>query len=271
MRGAHLMPQVYTSRAFVTQDRPWLSGATVRVVLQVRDGTGCPLLSLVNALALSGALRIPAPGIYAFEELCALVQAHIEKRTAALLAALAPPGAPPPPAALADTVALLVKRAAGAAAALRTFSHLSLDVVPASALAHSDSEATAVYEAAGVRLLHGAVAPPGTPLAAALGAQSEIFAESSCFEDPASQASLLIQGWLAQRPSAGGNLFLSPAGLASLRAALHPHQAAVAYLNDRACSLQRLAVRRQPPPSCTAHTHTPMPHPTRLRHHHAPQ
>jgi len=109
---------------------------------------------------------------------------------------------------------------------------MELDVIPASCAAFTESESTLVYEAAGVRLLHGAVVEPGTHTAAALGEVSELFAESACFEDPQSVKSLLIQEWLQQRPSAGGRLFLSPAGLRGLRSTMAEGQLAVVYLND---------------------------------------
>ena len=232
MRGQHLQHLLASSSAFIVQARPWLGGSAVHIALQLQGGVGCPLISLVNVLALAGALRLPEPGIYAFDELAALVQAHIERRTAALVASQ---GAAPPPG-LAAATALLVRRAQGAPAALRTFRGLELDVVPADSQAHSESAATREYEAAGVRLLHGAVLPPRSAAARAFGAKSELFAESGAFEDPGSPDNLAILEWLAKRPSAGGNLFLTPEGLASMRAALHPHQAAVAYLNDRAWS-----------------------------------
>ena len=275
MRGEHLRHLLGSSSAFLVQARSWLGGGVIHIVLQLQGGVGCPLIALVNALALAGALRLPEPGVYAFEELTALVQTHIDRRTAALVAAQ---GAAPPPGLL-EATALLARRAQGAPAALRTFRGLELDVAPADAQAHSESAATRVYEAAGVRLLHGAVLPPGSAAARAFGAKSELFAESGAFEDPGSPDNQLILEWLQKRPSGGGNLFLTPAGLASIRAALHPHQAAVAYLNDRAFrgvrrrgGAQRArAHARACAQLLTPHFFPPRRNPRRLHHRAAPQ
>ena len=259
MRGQHLAPLLRTGRAFFAQARPcpWRGGAPLHIVLQFDGSSGCPLISLCNALTLSNALHLPEPGIYAAEELIELILAHIQRRTASLLALLTP--SPPPD--LAAIVALLLKRAEDAGGALRGFPRgMELDVVPADAQAHSESPATRVFEAAGVKLLHGAVCAPGSAAAVALAGKSELFAESSAFDDPGSAVNQEVLAWLALRPSGGGNLFLSPASLASIQAALHPEQACVIY---RALLCVAKCMPHPPTHCASAHSsqHTPCPFP----------